>query len=72
MVKSAEDTVLRKLEWYRIGRGVSDRQWNDILGVLRVQGASLDTDYLEYWAAELEVADLLERARSEAAERSAQ
>lgn len=32
---SAEDIILNKLEWYRMGNEVSDRQWNDILGVLR-------------------------------------
>ncbi len=62
MVKSAEDTVLRKLEWYRRGNEVSDRQWNDILGVIRTQGKLLDRDYLRKWAAELGVEDLLERA----------
>ena len=56
------DTVLRKLEWYRLGREVSDRQWNDILGVIRTQGDRLDFDYLRHWASELGVADLLERA----------
>ncbi len=62
VVKSAEDTVLRKLEWYRLGGEVSDRQWDDILGVLRTQGDRLDLDHLRHWASELGVADLLERA----------
>ncbi len=62
VVKSAEDTVLRKLQWYRLGHEVSDRQWNDILGVIRTQGDRLDRDYLRQWAPELEVSDLLERA----------
>jgi hypothetical protein len=65
-VSSAEDTVLRKLEWYKIGGQVSERQWLDVLGVLRIQGERLDRDYLEYWAEELELADLLERALAEA------
>lgn len=59
---SPEDLVLNKLEWYRMGGGVSDRQWNDILGVLKVQGTALDMDYLQRWAADLNVTDLLERA----------
>ena len=47
-IKSPEDTVLRKLCWYRDGGGVSDRQWRDVLGVLRLSAAELDLDYLAY------------------------
>jgi hypothetical protein len=65
-VATAEDTVLRKLQWYRIGGQVSEQQWTDVLGVLRIQGERIDRDYLEYWAEELEIADLLERALTEA------
>jgi len=61
-VASAEDVVLAKLEWYRLGDEVSDRQWRDILEVLKVQGLSLDHRYLSQWAAELGVADLLQNA----------
>jgi hypothetical protein len=61
-VKSPEDTLLRKLQWYRIGGEVSDRQWTDVLGIVKTQGNRLDIEYLERWAEELEVADLLERA----------
>jgi hypothetical protein len=59
---SPEDTVLAKLRWYRKGGEVSDRQWADILGVLRVQGAALDIEHLRRWARNLNVSDLLERA----------
>lgn len=61
-VASPEGTILNKLEWYRMGNEVSDRQWNDILGVLKVQGTHLDMAYLQRWAAVLQVGDLLERA----------
>jgi hypothetical protein len=61
-IATAEDTVLAKLVWYRLGGEVSDRQWRDILGVLSVQGQELDVDYLRDSAAELQVDDLLKRA----------
>lgn len=63
---SPEDTVLAKLEWYRLGGEVSDRQWRDILGVLSVRAGELDLDYLQKWADDLRVGDLLERALREA------
>lgn len=61
-VASAEDIILAKLEWFRLGDEVSERQWNDILGVMKVQQQNLDRAYLAKWAAELRVGDLLERA----------
>ena len=64
-VDTAEDVILRKLEWYRRGGETSERQWRDILAVLRVQRA-LDDVHLRTWALRLGVADLLVRARSEA------
>jgi hypothetical protein len=60
-VASAEDIILNKLSWYRAGGEVSDRQWNDIRGVIAVRGERLDCDYLRKWASHLGVADLLER-----------
>jgi hypothetical protein len=63
-IASPEDVVLSKLLWYRKGGSVSDRHWSDILGVLKVQGPSLDKGYLERWAGELGVRDLLDRALS--------
>ncbi|HUS38375.1 MAG TPA: hypothetical protein VMX74_02945, partial [Pirellulales bacterium] len=52
---SAEDVILNKLEWYRLGDEVSERQWLDVLGVLKVQRDRLDLTYLRRWAAELNV-----------------
>src|SRR5262249_48679871 len=65
MVFSPEDIILLKLEWYRIGNEVSDRQWNDVLGVLKVQAGNLDDAYLNHWAGNLGISDLLTRARQE-------
>jgi hypothetical protein len=62
---SPEDTLLHKLIWYKLGNQVSDRQWNDVLGVLRVQGDALDVAYLDRWAPLLDVVDLLSRARQQ-------
>lgn len=59
---TAEDVLLRKLLRYRSGDEVSDRQWHDILGVLRVQMATHDHAYLHRWATHLRVDDLLARA----------
>ena len=64
-VASAEDTVLSKLEWHRLSGEVSDRQWRDVLGVLKVQGDRLDRGYMCRMATELDVTDLLERAFQE-------
>lgn len=67
-VDTAEHSVLRKLEWYRRGGEVSDRQWRDVVSILRIQGDRLDADRLDTWAERLGVDDLLERARREAAD----
>jgi len=63
---TAEDIILQKLRWYEIGNRVSDRQWNDVLGVLKVQRKRLDFEYLKEWAAHLEVEDLLRKAYEDA------
>jgi hypothetical protein len=63
---TVEDTVLSKLVWYRSGGDVSQRQWADVLGMLRVQGGGVDHEYLRTWAEELGLEGLLERAVREA------
>jgi hypothetical protein len=62
---SAEDIILQKLMWFVEGGGVSDRQWRDIRGVIRVQGAALDRTYLERHAASHGCSTLLHRALNE-------
>jgi hypothetical protein len=63
-VASPEDVILNKLEWYRKGGEVSERQWNDAVGVFQVQRAFLDLEYLRAWAVKLAISDLLERLLS--------
>jgi hypothetical protein len=65
-VASAEDTVLAKLDWFRLGGEVSDRQWSDVVGVLRIQQEALDLDYLAAQAIARGLATLLEQALAEA------
>lgn len=67
-VHPPEDILLQKLRWYRQGGAGSDRQWRDILGIIRVQDQRLDRDYLRVNAPVLDVADLLERALGEGAD----
>jgi len=59
---SPEDIIINKLEWYHIGGEVSETQWRDVTGVLKVQGDLLDVKYLRHWASQLKLIDLLEEA----------
>ena len=58
---TAEDTILTKLEWARLGD--SERQHADAVGLIQVQDSRLDWPYLQRWATDLAVTGLLERAR---------
>jgi hypothetical protein len=58
--------ILAKLHWFRKGGEVSEKQWRDVLGVLKVQGERLDCAYLEAMAGRFGLADLLARARNDA------
>lgn len=59
---TAEDIVLEKLRWYELGGRTSERQWSDVLGVLKLQAARLELAYLRHWGARLGVSESLERA----------
>ena len=65
-VHPPEDILLQKLRWFKLGGEVSDRQWRDVLGIIRVQGERLDRHYLERNAPVLDVGDLLRRALTDA------
>jgi len=64
-VASPEDTILAKIEWFRMGGEVSERQWRDILGIIEVQGKNLDIEYMHRWAKDLTISELLDRALKE-------
>lgn len=64
-VHTPEDILLQKLRWFRLGDEASDRQWRDVIGIVRVQGSGLDRAYLREGAATLGVSDLLDRALSD-------
>ena len=59
---SPEDTILAKLDWYRIGGEISDRQWNDITLLLDAKRGALDLAYMRQWAQQLGLTALLDRA----------
>jgi hypothetical protein len=61
-VVSPEDIILLKLEWFRDGGQTSERQWNDVLGIIKVQAKNLDMNYLKNWAGRLGLSELLQKA----------
>lgn len=54
-VASAEDVILSKLEWSKLGE--SERQFLDALKVAVMKGRQLDIGYLQKWAVELGVVE---------------
>jgi hypothetical protein len=67
-VCSPEDIVAHKLYWFKLGEGVSDRQWNDAVNVIKIQGNRLDLDYCRKTCRARGVSELLEKALKEAGE----
>jgi hypothetical protein len=59
---TAEDTIISKLEWAKMGE--SSRQIEDVAGILRVCGASLDRPYIDKWVASLDLTDQWNSARA--------
>lgn len=65
VLKSPEDSVVRKLLWFQDGGGVSNKQWRDVVQLIKIN-TNLDSEYLETWARQLGITGLLEKARAEA------
>jgi predicted nucleotidyltransferase len=58
---TAEDTIISKLEWAKMGE--SSRQIEDVAGILRVRGESLDRPYINRWVKDLDLSDQWNHAR---------
>jgi hypothetical protein len=67
-VASPEDTVISKIEWSKSGGG-TDLQLRDAAGIVAVRGATLDLAYIERWVHELDLGELWDRVRRDAAVR---
>ncbi len=63
---TAEDVIINKLYWYHMSGGTSERQWNDVLGVIQVQSDQLDYVYLKQAAQQRGVSELLEQVLKDA------
>ena len=63
---SPEDIIISKLQWYESGGKVSERQWLDVIGVIKVQGDSLDKKYLQVWTKKIGIFELLRHAFNDA------
>jgi hypothetical protein len=61
-IASAEDMILEKLRWYELGNRISDRQWQDVQGILKIKRPELDFDYLKSRAVQMNLSDLLQEA----------
>lgn len=65
---SAVEMILVKLRRYsqdllsRTDGMRDDAEWNDIVGMLKIQGPTLERDFLEVWARNLKIAEMLRQA----------
>jgi predicted Zn-dependent protease len=59
---SPEDTILQKLVWYKMTKGEPQKQWRNLLGVLKLQQENLDFNYLQNWGNNLGLISLLNLA----------
>jgi hypothetical protein len=64
-IGAADDQVLRKLRWFRLGGEISERQWRDVISILRVQGDRIQPERLRADAEPLGLGDLVSRALAE-------
>ena len=60
-IATAEDSIVSKLEWYRLTNETSQRQWDDVSRLLKILGDTADVEYLQNAASSVGVGDLLKR-----------
>lgn len=60
-IASAEDSIISKLDWYRLTNETSARQWDDVSRLIKLLGDSADLDYLKRAAESVGVVDLLNK-----------
>jgi hypothetical protein len=63
-VASPEDTILQKLLWSQGSQ--SEKQWRDVLGILKLQAQSLDYAYLTAWAENLNLVEAFTQVLTQA------
>jgi len=63
-IATPEDSIIAKLESYRIGNEASERQWDDVSKLIRLLGDRVDLEYLLRAASSVGFEDLLERLRA--------
>lgn len=60
-IATAEDSIVSKLEWFRLTNETSERQWDDVTKLIKLLGSEADVEYLREASASVSVGDLLER-----------
>jgi hypothetical protein len=60
-IATAEDVIIIKLEWYRLGNETSERQWDDVSRLMALMGDTADLAYLQQASESVGVEDLLQR-----------
>ena len=60
-VATVENSILAKLEWFRLTDQTSERQWDDVSRLVQLHGVNLGIDSMRTMAESIGIRDLLER-----------
>lgn len=64
-VATPEDSIVSKLEWFRLTDETSERQWEDVSRLVDLHGPRLDAEYMQLMAVSVGVGDLLQKLLSQ-------